>query len=199
MSNLRDLIVHTPNFLGAGPPAAATIGSRAGQADRAFQEEMRRITSGINGPYRARPTVSTNAGARPLHVPVMAEDFDALAFDYTQSAFAVGDFLEPEAGSSTPDRRPSPPYKPPPNAMKGFTRKVDEEDVVVCVNCGNELGAGDEEVTKQVWVAKQCGHVCNSTGLKASLKLTFYLRGIADSARPTERSQGAATRRTLAE
>ncbi|TQB68994.1 hypothetical protein MPDQ_002457 [Monascus purpureus] len=54
-------------------------------------------------------------------------------------------------------RRP-PSYKPPSPAPEGFTRNARDNDVVVCPNCDAELGVGDE-IKKQIWVAKQCGHV----------------------------------------
>lgn len=54
--------------------------------------------------------------------------------------------------------RPS-SYKPPSPAPEGFTRNAKENDVVVCPNCDEELGTGDE-VKQQIWVAKPCGHVC---------------------------------------
>ncbi|RAL14556.1 putative RING finger domain protein [Aspergillus homomorphus CBS 101889] len=62
-------------------------------------------------------------------------------------------------------QRPERPERPPPNAYKppspppdGFTRTLEEEDVVVCPNCDGELGIGDD-IRQQIWVAKQCGHV----------------------------------------
>ncbi|KAL4889625.1 hypothetical protein BDV59DRAFT_186208 [Aspergillus ambiguus] len=57
----------------------------------------------------------------------------------------------------TPDRRRS-TYKPPSPPPGGFTRTVGEEDIVCCPNCDAELGTGDE-TKRQIWVAKQCGHV----------------------------------------
>lgn len=53
-----------------------------------------------------------------------------------------------------------PAYRAPEAAPEGFTRKVSEDQVVVCPNCDHELGKdGDEEESNQVWVVKQCGHV----------------------------------------
>jgi hypothetical protein len=54
---------------------------------------------------------------------------------------------------------PTPSYKPPSPPPEGFTRTVGEDDVVVCPNCDRELGIGDGP-RQQIWVAKQCGHVC---------------------------------------
>lgn len=43
-------------------------------------------------------------------------------------------------------------------APEGFARTLQEGDVAVCPNCGDELGAG-LGVKQQIWVAKPCGHV----------------------------------------
>lgn len=58
-----------------------------------------------------------------------------------------------------PPPRPPSSYKPPTPPPEGFTRTVSEDDVVVCPNCDRELGIG-EGPRQQIWVAKQCGHVC---------------------------------------
>jgi hypothetical protein len=114
----------------------------------------------------------------------LEEDFDGIPLDYAQPAFPLGGIIEGGVGSSTPDRRPSPPYKPPPAAAEGFTRKIEEDDEVVCVNCGDELGAGEGEVKRQVWVAKQCGHVCHCRDLiddiLANMAVTGILRRVRD-------------------
>ena len=58
--------------------------------------------------------------------------------------------------------RPEPPpptYEAPPPAPEGFTRSPEEDDVLVCPNCDSELCKGDDDVKKQVWIAKQCVHV----------------------------------------
>ncbi|PYI26952.1 hypothetical protein BP00DRAFT_37631 [Aspergillus indologenus CBS 114.80] len=57
-----------------------------------------------------------------------------------------------------PERPPANAYKPPSPPPDGFTRTLEEDDVVVCPNCDGELGVGDE-IRQQIWVAKQCGHV----------------------------------------
>jgi hypothetical protein len=58
-----------------------------------------------------------------------------------------------------PPPTPPPSYKPPTPPPEGFTRTVGEDDVVVCPNCDRELGIGDGP-RQQIWVAKNCGHVC---------------------------------------
>lgn len=69
------------------------------------------------------------------------------------------------------DQGPRPParssYKPPSPAPEGFTRNAKEDDVLVCPNCGDELGSG-EGVKQQIWVVRQCGHVSVSPPLNES-------------------------------
>ncbi|KAL2221683.1 hypothetical protein M432DRAFT_599988 [Thermoascus aurantiacus ATCC 26904] len=65
--------------------------------------------------------------------------------------------------------RPVSTYKPPSPAPEGFTRTAQEDDVVVCPNCEDELGTGDE-IKQQIWVAKPCGHVyCGECAKNRSL------------------------------
>jgi hypothetical protein len=64
-------------------------------------------------------------------------------------------------GSSEPDepvQRP-PTYTAPPPAPEGFTRSPQENDALICPNCGEELCTGDSDLKKQVWMVKGCGHV----------------------------------------
>lgn len=60
--------------------------------------------------------------------------------------------------SSSPPRATS-PYKAPKASAPGYTRKIEEDDIVVCPHCGDELGMGDNDLKQQIWVVKQCGHV----------------------------------------
>lgn len=63
------------------------------------------------------------------------------------------------------ERPPEPPVQPPPvletlpPVRQGFTRSPKEDDVLVCPSCMDELSIGDDEVKRQVWVVKACGHV----------------------------------------
>ncbi|KAL9105360.1 MAG: hypothetical protein Q9227_009448 [Pyrenula ochraceoflavens] len=58
------------------------------------------------------------------------------------------------------DQQPvSPEYTAPSEARPGFSRKADDDDIIVCPRCGDELGVGSEPSKQQVWVVKQCGHV----------------------------------------
>ncbi|KAL1302940.1 hypothetical protein AAFC00_003259 [Neodothiora populina] len=74
-----------------------------------------------------------------------------MTMDYETIGFGVVD--EP------PERAPTPKYSPPPEPAPGFTRSPEEDDVLVCPNCEDELGLGKTDQKKQVWVVKACGHV----------------------------------------
>ncbi|MCJ1389422.1 hypothetical protein MMC18_002279 [Xylographa bjoerkii] len=72
-------------------------------------------------------------------------DFDVVPFNLHHDGTAVP---------------PLPTYEAPPPPRPGFTRSPAETDTVVCPNCNEELGIGDDEIKRQVWVVKKCGHVC---------------------------------------
>jgi hypothetical protein len=177
-SHLRDLLAAGTSFMNStgryGQVRAGT--SRANQdRDRLLEEEQVQWIARAVGNHHRGQTRPHRFPDLITHAPPTEENFD-IGLDYVQQAFPLGGIIEGVAGSSTPDRRPSPPYKAPPAAAEGFTRKVEEDDVVVCVNCGDELGAGDGEVKRQVWVTKTCGHVCKPpyTGLMMrKLMLSF--------------------------
>ncbi|KAK2865155.1 hypothetical protein FQN49_003856 [Arthroderma sp. PD_2] len=67
--------------------------------------------------------------------------------------------------SGVAPRGAEPVYEPPPAAPEGFTRTAQEDDQVICPNCENELGTGDE-IGKQIWVSRPCGHVYCGTCTK---------------------------------
>jgi len=87
-------------------------------------------------------------GGRTIRVPPqildVRMDFGAVAFDL---------------GLNGPARPATPKYEPPPPAEKGFTRSPEEDEEVVCPNCGDELAVSEDETKAQVWVVKGCGHV----------------------------------------
>ena len=95
--------------------------------------------------------------------------------DYLMPAFN----LEEPAARRQPQPR-LPTYDPPTPAPEGFTRTPKEDDVLVCPNCDDELGLGDDEVKRQVWVVKACGHV-REIFSSAWLKLNFDLRSTVAS------------------
>lgn len=71
------------------------------------------------------------------------------------------DFERPgfNMGNAPRSQPPPPTYDPPPPPRPGFTRTPKEEDILVCPNCDEELGKGDDDVKRQVWIVKSCGHV----------------------------------------
>ena len=92
---------------------------------------------------------------------------DDAAFDNIPNEFfQVPDqlnFLQAAFNYEQPSR-PQPPlrtvtYDPPSPAEAGFTRSPAEDDILVCPHCNNELGTGEDEEKRQVWVIKSCGHV----------------------------------------
>ncbi|KAJ4982832.1 hypothetical protein SVAN01_11680 [Stagonosporopsis vannaccii] len=73
-------------------------------------------------------------------------------------------------GGNQPEPAP-PTYEAPPPAPEGFTRSPDEDDILVCPNCDSELCKGDDDIKKQVWIAKQCGHIyCGECAANRSIK-----------------------------
>lgn len=97
--------------------------------------------------HRGRPT--TGARAPRAAVPAMPMPLPGM-MDYTQPAFDMN-----IVGGGPP----TPTYTPPPPPEKGFTRGPEEDEVVVCPNCGDELAMGESEVKQEVWIVKGCGHV----------------------------------------
>ena len=84
--------------------------------------------------------------------------------------------------ASSPRARPvSPEYKAPPAVQAGYTRRADENDIIVCPRCGDELGVGSDPSKQQVWVSKQCGHVSSSFDVEAIfLTKAGVLRGLCE-------------------
>ena len=72
-------------------------------------------------------------------------DFQAVGFDLNHP-------------HQQPPLRP-PTYDAPPLPKAGFTRSNTKGEVsMVCPGCDEELGVGDE-IKRQVWVVRMCGHV----------------------------------------
>jgi len=106
--------------------------------------------------------------AFPNFVPNHADELIAWeAIRGGGDAFALPaglDFLTPAFNLENPAARPAvqprlPTYEAPPSPGAGFTRSPAQEDILVCPNCEDELGLGEDEVKRQVWVVKSCGHV----------------------------------------
>ncbi|KAL9131814.1 MAG: hypothetical protein Q9217_000341 [Psora testacea] len=70
---------------------------------------------------------------------------------------AIGfDLHQPHRHLQPPPRLPT--YDAPSLPRPGFTRSPTEDSLLVCPNCEDELGLGKDEMTRQVWVVKACGH-----------------------------------------
>ncbi|KAL9635549.1 MAG: hypothetical protein Q9164_003392, partial [Protoblastenia rupestris] len=80
-----------------------------------------------------------------INLPNML-DVQAIGFDLDQ----------PHRHAQLPPRLPT--YDAPSPPRPGFTRSPKEDELLVCPNCEDELGIGENEVKRQVWVVKACGH-----------------------------------------
>lgn len=83
-----------------------------------------------------------------------------------------------------------PTYDPPPPAQAGYTRSPNEDEMIVCPHCDDELGEGDDEIKKQVWVVKACGHV-GIKSLHAYKCTNTSCRSTVANVQGTERSEQA--------
>ncbi|KAG8530333.1 uncharacterized protein KY384_004835 [Bacidia gigantensis] len=52
-----------------------------------------------------------------------------------------------------------PTYEAPDPPRRGYTRNSKKDQILVCPKCEGELGAGDGDLKRQVWVSRPCGHV----------------------------------------
>lgn len=86
---------------------------------------------------------------------------------------------------------PPPTYEAPAPAPEGFTRSPEESDALVCPNCDEELCKGDDEVKKQVWIAKQCGHVSSLSHSSCSSRVNMLGRSTVANAQQIDRSSAA--------
>ena len=168
-SNLRDLLINGSLFMNSGrhilegtdEPQASS--SNAREREHLFEREVQRISMQAARNNRRRPVLPRLFPSPPPRLlPAPHNENLDLNMDYRHVAFAIEGPILVEDHSLTPPRRPSPPYKAPAPVAEGFTRKVEEEHVVICLNCEDELGTGDGEIKRQVWVSKQCGHVRHS-------------------------------------
>ncbi|KAL8951352.1 MAG: hypothetical protein Q9222_002672 [Ikaeria aurantiellina] len=74
--------------------------------------------------------------------------------DFVTQGFRMGD-----VASVRPAQPALPTYDAPSAPRSGYTRSPKEGDVLVCPNCEEELGTGQDDCKRQVWVIKACGHV----------------------------------------
>lgn len=133
-------------------PARAGLGDQAylgfGHIFRSIPDAFNRIVR-RTGAHETIPQFPR----LPFVGPPAADDFEELQLDYQQPAFAIGgrESETPQTGAE--------PYKEPPAAREGFTRNIEEDEILICPFCGDELASGEGEIKQQVWVIKQCGHV----------------------------------------
>ncbi|KAI5304075.1 hypothetical protein KEM56_006876 [Ascosphaera pollenicola] len=111
-----------------------------------LRTEIQRTTRPIN---RTLPSTFTPASYHDM-------DYDVVP-NWDGTYLMVGDYHHDPPAETPPVRQE---YHAPEAPAAGFTRKISEDEVVVCPNCDHELGSdGDDAESNQVWVVKQCGHV----------------------------------------
>lgn len=120
--------------------------------------------------------------------------------NFIAQGFAMG--TGAQAAVNARPRPPPPTYDPPSPPRAGYTRDPKEEDILLCPNCEEELGVGKDDIKKQVWVIKKCGHVrftlsLFSTYFKAKQGLGL-LRGVYKASAEIRKIKGIATRVTKA-
>lgn len=120
-------------------------GGLTGIKDRRMPERVRRHFADPSGQRRLLNHLAYQPAIHPM-------DFEAIGFD-------LGIDLDLEEHRHSPPRPASPPREPLPSARTGFTRSPKEDDVCVCPNCQEELCTGEDEVKRQIFVVKACGHV----------------------------------------
>jgi hypothetical protein len=112
--------------------------------------------AGLIAPRDVRARGSHRGPRRRVPVPPHRDFmFEVPNLDFGAAAFDLGYGIEPEPGAE----REQSVVPPPEPAPEGFTRNPTEEDVLICPNCDAELSVGDDDVKRQVWLVKSCGHV----------------------------------------
>lgn len=137
-------------------PAMAAFGLLPDFLRQEVNDFATRVSNVIRDPLRQQPQQRDQQQVRN-QVP---GDF-AIQMDYRRAAFDLGGHEMFERSSETPQSNQE-PYKAPSAAKEGFIRTLEEESVVLCPMCGDELAVGDGTMKQQVWVIKGCGHVSTS-------------------------------------
>jgi len=86
--------------------------------------------------------------------------FIAPTMNFTAVGFDLGLQFDEDIAADAPAAPPT--YNAPDKAPDGFTRSPQEDGVLICPNCGDELCVGDSDQKRQVWIVKSCGHVCTT-------------------------------------
>lgn len=115
------------------------------QVDR-FNAQINRTAGRFQEP------VAPNRNLGRGHAHIIRGAFVAPVMDFDTIGFQLG----PRTREAPP---PPPTYEAPPAAPEGFTRSPEEEGAFICPNCEEELCVGSDEIKRQVWIVKGCGHV----------------------------------------
>jgi hypothetical protein len=87
-------------------------------------------------------------------------DFMNVGFELaTDDLDFASDVLDLDLGTLEESSATDATYQAPPTPPEGFTRTPVDNDVLICPNCSEELCEGEDDVKKQVWAVKGCGHV----------------------------------------
>ena len=109
-------------------------------------------------------------------IQVTPQDFRIPNPNFETTAFQIGrEAPQPAA----------PTYGPPVPPKEGFTRSPSEDAMLVCPNCDQELGEGEDELKRQVWAVRSCGHVGYSLLLREFLS-NIRARSTAVNVQSTE-------------
>lgn len=117
----------------------------------------------VMGIARFMPNLGAFIAGRP-HQPrgdelVQIDDWHLGDFEAPDLNFGLQGFNLDQPSRPIDQLPRLPTYDAPPEARAGFTRELKEDELLICANCDDELGAGDEDVKRQVWIIKTCGHV----------------------------------------
>ena len=96
---------------------------------------------------------------QPRDELLQIDDWPLDNFDPPDLNFGLQGFNleQPSQPVDRPIRLPT--YDAPSAPRAGFTRDLKEDDILTCPNCDDELGVADDDVKRQVWIVKSCGHV----------------------------------------
>jgi hypothetical protein len=152
-----------PFLEGNGDPFGMDNIRRNFQFAMGSMEHLLRRSTQLSDHLNLRRTTRATDDARRSTIMVVngmnrASHFNSEADSSASSSFG-SEMLDvemsgPEEGSATDAS-----YQAPPTPPLGFTRTPTVNDVLVCPNCDEELCVGDDDVAKQVWAIKACGHV----------------------------------------
>lgn len=107
----------------------------------------------------ARPAININGTTDPMFMN-SEPDLDLPGhLDFYTQGFHMGPMAPMGNMGNLMRHTAAPTYDPPSSPRPGYTRAPKEDDILACPNCEEELGVGDNEIKKQVWVIKRCGHV----------------------------------------